>query len=277
MLKIAAIQMSMSEDIANNIVKAEQMVRRAASFGAKIILLPELFSTLYFCKDRDDSYFTLAQERQDSTLIKQFSSLAKELSVVLPISYFEKCESRYFNSVVIIDADGRVLGNYRKTHIPDGAGYEEKYYFSAGDSGFMVFETLYAKIGVGICWDQWFPESSRSMALLGAEILMFPTAIGSEPEIGYDSQGHWHRVQQGAAAANIVPLMAANRVGEEVAKSCSIRFYGSSFICDESGKIIEYARRDEEDIICADLDLSKIAKLREYWGLFRDRRKEVYL
>jgi len=221
MVKVAAVQMAMGRDREANVNKAEHLVREAAENGAQIILLPELFEGLYFCKDMDEKYFSWAKERENHPLIKRFSTLAKELKVVLPLSYFEKAGDAYFNSLVVLDADGEVLENYRKTHIPDGPGYEEKFYFQPGNTGFNVWDTKYARIGVGICWDQWFPETARSLALMGAVLIFYPTAIGSEPEIDVDSKAHWQRVQQGHAAANTVPVIAANRVGVEEGESCT--------------------------------------------------------
>ncbi|MEJ2469373.1 MAG: nitrilase-related carbon-nitrogen hydrolase, partial [Campylobacterales bacterium] len=234
MVKVAAVQMQMGEDKGLNRAKAEAMVREAAAAGAQIILLPELFEGLYFCKDMDEQYFSWAGEREGHPLIARFSALAKELGVVLPLSYFERDGERYFNSLVMIDADGTVLENYRKTHIPSGPGYEEKFYFEPGDTGFRVWETRCGMIGVGICWDQWFPETARALALMGAELIFYPTAIGSEPEINVDSKDHWQRVQQGHAAANTVPVIAANRIGEEAGESYTLTFYGSSFITDHT-------------------------------------------
>ncbi|RLA70703.1 MAG: N-carbamoylputrescine amidase [Epsilonproteobacteria bacterium] len=276
MVSVSAIQMKMGEDRALNLEKAEALVREAAKKGAQIILLPELFEGLYFCKDIDQKYFSWAKKRENNPIIEQFSLLARELQVVLPISYFEKSGVHYFNSLVVIDADGTVMQNYRKTHIPDGPGYEEKFYFEPGDTGFQVWETAYAKIGVGICWDQWFPESARAMALMGAELILYPTAIGSEPEINVDSKGHWQRVQMGHAAANTVPVIVANRIGVEAGKSCTLTFYGSSFITDYTGKIIMQGSRDEEMIISASFDLETNALQRDYWALFKDRRPSQY-
>ncbi len=276
MVKVSAIQMSMSEDKISNIAKAERLVRDSADNGAQIILLPELFQGLYFCKDMDKKYFSLASTRQNNSLIEHFSHLAKELKVVILVSYFEKSQEEYFNSLVVIDADGRVMDNYRKTHIPDGPGYEEKFYFKEGNSGFKVYDTAYAKLGVGICWDQWFCETARALALKGAEIIFYPTAIGSEPEIKVDSKEHWQRVQMGHAATNTVPIVVANRYGEEVGESCSLTFYGSSFITDYTGKIIAEASRDKEEIVYASFDLEEDAKQREYWGLLKDRRPTQY-
>ncbi len=276
MLKVAAIQMQMSEDKDVNVAKAEALVRQAADAGAKIILLPELFEGLYFCKDMDKQYFSWAQEREGHPLLEKFSTLAKALGVVILVSYFEKSDTKYFNSLVVMDSDGKILDNYRKTHIPDGPGYEEKFYFSPGDTGFKVWDTAYGKIGVGICWDQWFPETARSLALMGAELLFYPTAIGSEPEIGGDSKDHWQRVQMGHAAANTTPVIVANRIGEEQGKSCSLTFYGSSFMTDITGAKIAEASRDKEEILYAEYDLKKNAQDKKYWGLFKDRRPEAY-
>jgi N-carbamoylputrescine amidase len=252
------------------------MVREAARNGANIILIPELFEGYYFCKDMDKKYFEWAQPLLNNLLIAQFSSLAKELGVVLPISYFERDGERYFNSLVMIDADGTVLENYRKTHIPDGPGYEEKFYFEPGDTGFKVWKTRYGNVGVGICWDQWFPETARSLTLMGADMIFYPTAIGSEPEIGVDSASHWQRVQMGHSAANIIPVIAANRIGEEVGESCTLTFYGSSFITDHTGAKVAEASRDREEILYSEFDPATIREHRHYWGLVRDRRAECY-
>ncbi len=276
MVKVSAIQMSMSEDKISNVDKAERLVRISAKNGAQIILLPELFSGLYFCKDMDEKYFDWAKKRENNELIEHFSKIAKELNVVILVSYFENAELEYFNSLVVINSDGTVMDNYRKTHIPDGAGYEEKFYFKEGDSGFKVYNTTYGRIGVGICWDQWFCETARALALMGAEIIFYPTAIGSEPEIELDSKEHWQRVQMGHSATNTVPVVVANRYGEEVGESCSLTFYGSSFITDYTGKKIAEAQRDKEEIIYADFDLEENAKQREYWGLLRDRVPSAY-
>ena len=276
MLKVAVVQMQMSEDQERNRSKAESLVRKAAKEGAKIILLPELFEGFYFCKDMDKIYFSWAQPKEGNQLLQRFSQLAKELEVVILVSYFEKSEDEYFNSLVVMDADGKVLDNYRKTHIPDGPGYEEKFYFTPGDTGFKVWDTVYGRIGAGICWDQWFPETARSLALMGAELLFYPTAIGSEPEIGGDSKDHWQRVQMGHAAANTTPVIAANRIGVEAGESCTLTFYGSSFMTDITGEKIAEASRDKEEIIYAEYDLEANRRDREYWGLFRDRRPECY-
>lgn len=276
MVKVAAIQMQMGENRSANIEKAEQKVREAAANGAQIILLPELFEGYYFCKDMDKQYFGWARSLENNPIIGRFSALAKELNVVLPISYFEEDNGEYYNSLVMIDADGTVMENYRKTHIPDGPGYEEKFYFKPGNTGFKVWKTAYANVGVGICWDQWFPETARSLTLLGADMIFYPTAIGSEPEIGVDSAAHWQRVQMGHSAANIIPVIAANRIGEEKGESCTLTFYGSSFITDYTGEKVADASRDREEILYSSIDPVKIREHRHYWGLIRDRRPECY-
>lgn len=283
-VKVAAIQMSCSRDITENIEKADRLVREAHINGAKIILLPELFERQYFCQERRYEYYNFAKNVEENDAIKHFSKLAKDLDVVLPISFYEKDINNLYNSIAIIDADGKVMGVYRKTHIPDDHYYQEKFYFTPGDSGFKVWDTKYAKIGVGICWDQWFPETARSMALMGAEILFYPTAIGSEPILECDSMEHWRRTMQGHAAANIIPVVAANRYGLEEVYPCvengnqssSLNFYGSSFITDELGEIIESAGRDKEEILYSEIDLDKNREDRLAWGLFRDRRPKMY-
>jgi len=274
MVMVAAVQMQMDAEKSNNIAKAEALVREAAAGGAQIILLPELFEGYYFCKDMDAKYFAWAQEREGHPMIAHFSKVASELGVVLPISYFEKSGDAYFNSLVMIDADGTILDNYRKTHIPDGPGYEEKFYFQPGDTGFRVWETRFGRIGVGICWDQWFPETARSLTLMGAQLIFYPTAIGSEPEIGVDSKEHWQRVQMGHAAANTIPVIAANRYGVEAGESCSLTFYGSSFITDYSGAKITEGPREGDAVIYGTFDA--LEEMRHYWGLLRDRRPEMY-
>ncbi len=276
MVTVAAVQMQMDAEKSSNIAKAEALVREAAAGGAQIILLPELFEGYYFCKDMDAKYFSWAQEREGHTMIAHFSKVAAELNVVLPVSYFEKSGDAYFNSLVVIDADGTVLENYRKTHIPDGPGYEEKFYFKPGDTGFKVWQTAYGRIGVGICWDQWFPETARTLTLMGAQLIFYPTAIGSEPEIGVDSKEHWQRVQMGHAVANTIPVIAANRYGVEVGESCSLTFYGSSFITDYSGAKIAEAAREGDAVIYGTFDLDALEEMRHYWGLLRDRRPEMY-
>lgn len=275
---VAATQMACDWDRAGNIARAEKLIREAKAGGAQIVLIQELFETPYFCQDVLAEFFAIAQPFEGNPLIAHFARLAKELEVVLPISYFERGGQSFFNSVAIIDADGTVLGNYRKSHIPDGVGYYEKYYFSPGDTGFKVWNTRYARIGVGICWDQWFPETARSMALMGAELLFFPTAIGSEPQFpNYDSSAHWRRTMQGHAAANMVPVIASNRIGLEPGRhGTEMTFYGTSFITDNFGEVVESADRSSESVLVASFDLDEQAALRGPWGLFRDRRPELY-
>jgi len=276
-IKIAAIQMACTSRRSQNLKNAEELVRKAALKGAKIILLQELFETLYFCQEEDPKHFELAKELKDDKAVKSLSKLAAELNVVFPVSFFEKKNQVHYNSVAVIDADGSVMGIYRKTHIPDGPGYEEKYYFNPGDTGFKVWKTKYASIGVGICWDQWFPESARCMALMGAEILFYPTAIGSEPmDASHDSKDHWQTCMCGHSAANLMPVVASNRIGTETFGKSQITFYGSSFITDNTGKVIVRADRETQGIIIADLDLDKFAKARAEWGVFRDRRPIHY-
>jgi len=273
----AATQMACVEDSSINISLAEAQVREAASRGAQIILLQELFETPYFCKDLDSDYLELAHDAPANDLIRKFQEIAQELSVVLPVSFFERANNTYFNSIGIIDADGELLGIYRKSHIPDSRGYQEKFYFSPGDTGFRVWQTRYANIGVAICWDQWFPEAARCMSLLGAEALLYPTAIGSEP--GYpnmDSCGHWQRAMQGHSASNCVPVIASNRIGLESGSSCDVTFYGSSFITDHTGAKLAESDRKSQDIITAELDLGLMRRERAAWGLFRDRRPDLY-
>ena len=275
---VAATQFACTWDLPVNADRAEALVRRAAGQGANVVLVQELFAAPYFCIEERAEYFALAAPMAGHPLIARFSALAKELGVVLPCSYFEKAGQAHFNSVAMIDADGRVLGNYRKSHIPQGPGYEEKYYFSPGDTGYRVWDTAFGRIGVGICWDQWFPECARSMALMGAEMLLYPTAIGSEPPSpGYDSQPHWEMAMRGHAASNIMPVVAANRVGTEVAPGgTEVTFYGSSFIADQTGALVAKAARDGEEVLLHRFDLEAIAALRASWGLFRDRRPETY-
>ena len=277
-ITVAATQFACSWDLPGNADRAEALVRTAARKGAQVILVQELFAAPYFCITQRPEYFAQALPMAGHPLIARFADLARELGVVLPLSYFERAGQACFNSMAMLDADGRVLGNYRKTHIPQGPGYEEKYYFSPGDTGYQVWQTAMGRIGVGICWDQWFPECARAMALMGAEMLLYPTAIGSEPPApGYDSQPHWEMVMRGHAAANIMPVIAANRIGTETApEGTSVTFYGSSFIADHTGAVLAKASRDAEQIVLATLDLDAIAALRSTWGLFRDRRPDTY-
>jgi N-carbamoylputrescine amidase len=281
-LRVAVSQFACGWDIEANLATAERLVREAAARGAQLVLLQELFATPYFCIEQDPGYLELAQPADASPVVRRFAALAGELGVVLPISFFERANQAYFNSIAIADADGRVLGVYRKAHIPDGPGYQEKFYFSPGDTGFRAWDTRVGRIGVAICWDQWFPECARAMALAGAEVLLYPTAIGSEPPPAppVDSRRHWQRVQQGHAAANLMPLLASNRVGVERARQdpdrLHIRFYGSSFIADETGAMLAEAADEGEVVLYADLDLAAVRRRRAAWGLFRDRRPELY-
>ena len=275
-IKVAATQMKCDWNIENNLQKAIRLIEKASEQGANIILLQELFQTPYFCIQYDEEIFKLAQPFEKNTLLIKMSEVAKQYKVVLPISFFEKDNNAYFNSIAIIDADGTILGKYRKSHIPDGAGYLEKYYFNPGDTGFQVWDTTYGKIGVGICWDQWFPEVARIMALKGAEVLFYPTAIGDEIMSTYDSSDAWQTVMQGHAAANIMPVVASNRIGSESVKDQVNGFYGKSFICNRSGKIIAEASKDKEEIILAEIDTEENHLFRRNWGLFRDRRPELY-
>lgn len=276
-VKFAALQLTKSWDLEDNLNKAKQAIREAASNGANVILPQELFAAPYFCKKQEAKYFELAEETENCLLIKEMSALAKELGVVIPVSYFEKAGNTFFNSLVMIDADGTVLDNYRKSHIPDGPGYSEKYYFSPGDTGFKVWKTKFGTFGAGICWDQWFPELTRSLALHGAEAIFYPTAIGSEPQDPtLDSRDHWQRTMQGHSAANLVPVIASNRVGTELDDGIETTFYGSSFITDHTGGKLAEAPREGEAIIYAEVDLAATAQARHSWGLFRDRRPDLY-
>lgn len=275
-VKVAATQMSCSWNREEVLDKAEKLVRKAAAEGANIILLQELFETPYFCQKQKFEYFDLAKPLSENAAVKRFTEVAKELQVVLPISFYEKAGNTAFNTIAIIDADGTILGTYRKTHIPDGLPYAEKFYFTPGDTGFKVWKTKYADIGVGICWDQWFPEAARSMALLGAELLFYPTAIGSEPTLNIDSKPHWQHAMQGHAAANIMPVIASNRIGTETDDESSMTFYGSSFIADQTGTIVEEADRETESVLVHEFDLDAIEQMRREWGVFRDRRPEMY-
>ena len=280
----AAVQMACSTNPAESIKTAERLIRQAAAEGAQIILLPELFERQYFCQERRYEYYAFAQKTEENPAVCRCMELAKELSVVLPVSFYERDGSRLFNSEAIIDADGSLLGVYRKTHIPDDHYYQEKFYFSPGNTGFRTWQTRYAVIGVGICWDQWFPETARSLVLNGAELLFFPTAIGSEPILDTDSEPHWQRTMQGHAAANITPVIAANRIGTEHVTPCpengmqesALCFYGSSFLTTETGAIAAQADRTHEAVIIQSYDLDAIAQAKLDWGLFRDRRPHCY-
>ena len=274
---LAVTQMACSFDPIENQDRGEYLVRKAASQGANIILLQELFERPYFCKDQNPDYFNWALPVAENPLLNRFSNLAKELEVVIPLSFFESAINVFYNSMALLDADGSCLGIYRKSHIPDGPGYQEKYYFTPGSTGFKVWDTQYGKIGVGICWDQWFPEAARAMVLKGAELLLYPTAIGSEPQAPLiDTSRHWQRVMQGHASANLVPVAASNRIGHETGKETDVTFYGNSFICGPTGELLTQAGRDEESVLTATLDFDEIDKMRKSWGVFRDRRPELY-
>jgi len=283
-VKVAAIQMSMTTKVEENIAKADKKVREAASMGAKIILLPELFERPYFCQERCYEYYAFATPVSENPAVNHFRKVCEELDIVMPVSFYEKDGNVLYNSIAMIDNEGEVMGVYRKTHIPDDHYYQEKFYFTPGNTGFKVWNTKYGKIGVGICWDQWFPEAARCMAVSGAEILLYPTAIGSEPILTVDSMEHWRICMRGHAGSNVVPVVAANRIGVEEVKpskenggqESAIKFFGSSFICDERGALVEDASRDKEEILIAEFDLDSVNESRLGWGLFRDRRPEMY-
>lgn len=281
---VAAVQMCCATEPSENIAHAEELVRQAAAKGAQIILLPELFERPYFCQERRYEYYAYATTVTENPAVQRFREVCRELEIVIPISFYEKDGTRLFNSVAMIDADGSVLGVYRKTHIPDDHYYQEKFYFTPGNTGFRVFETRFGRVGVGICWDQWFPENARCLALAGADVILYPTAIGSEPILDVDSAGHWQRTMQGHSAANIVPVVAANRYGVEVVSPCAenggqqsaLRFYGTSFLTDETGAVLVQAERDGDAVLTASYDFASIRRARMEWGLFRDRRPECY-
>lgn len=275
-IKISATQMPCTWNRQATLAKADHLVCQAAKKGANIILLQELFETPYFCQLQKFQYMELATPLEENPAVEHFKKLAKELDVVLPISFFERVGNTQFNSIAIIDADGKILGVYRKTHIPDGLPYAEKFYFTPGDTGFKVWNTKYGRIGVGICWDQWFPETARSLALQGAEILFFPTAIGSEPTLEKDSRIHWRNTMAGHAAANMMPVVASNRIGRETDEDSEMTFYGSSFIADNHGEIVEQADDCTETVLVHEFDLDELARERREWGIFRDRRPEMY-
>jgi N-carbamoylputrescine amidase len=276
-LVVGAVQIKCSDDVGENLDKIETHVREAARRGARLVVLQELFEGPYFCIDIDSRHNARAKPFKGHPTVARFSSLARELNVVLPVSFFEADGVKRYNSLAMIDADGSVLGLYRKSHIPDAPGYSEKFYFADGDTGFMVFDTAVGKIGAGVCWDQWFPEAARAMVLQGAELLIYPTAIGSEPaDPTWDSRDHWQRVMQGHAGANLTPLVAANRVGIETGARGSMTFYGSSFIADHTGAKLAEADRVAECVITAGLDMAAIAQARRNWGVFRDRRGDLY-
>ncbi|MCU0731150.1 MAG: N-carbamoylputrescine amidase [Hyphomonas sp.] len=272
-LTLAAIQFTPSDDVQDNITRVAGFIREAAAKGADVVLPPELFCGHYFCKTQEEEHFARAMEWQDHPAVRQYAELAAELGVVIPVSIYEKDGPLYFNSVVMIDADGAPLGVYRKSHIPDGPGYQEKFYFRPGDTGFRTWSTLKGRIGVGICWDQWFPEAARAMALMGADALLYPTAIGAEPQdAGLDTAARWRRAMQGHSVSNVIPVVAANRVGDENGQV----FYGTSFITDETGEVVCEFGRKEEGVLIASFDLDKIDQARAAWGFFRDRRTDLY-
>lgn len=281
---VAAVQMKCSKSVEKNIAHAEELVRQAAAKGAEIVLLPELFERPYFCQERRYEYYEYAQTAEENPAVRHFSRVATELGIVIPVSFYEKEVNNTYNSVAVLDADGKNLGVYRKTHIPDDHYYQEKFYFTPGDTGFKVFDTRFGTIGVGICWDQWFPETARGMALKGAEILFYPTAIGSEPILECDSMPHWRRCMTGHAACNLMPVVAANRIGTEEVVPCAengnqssaLTFYGSSFITDATGEVVEQMDRVSEGFILHSFDLDELESERKSWGLFRDRRPEMY-
>jgi len=274
---VAATQMACGRDREANIANAERLVRAAAKQGANVILIQELFEAPYFCKDHSNKHFELALPVAENPAIRRLSKVAAELGVVLPLSVFERAQNAYFNTLVMVDADGEKLGIYRKSHIPESPGYHEKFYFSPGDTGFKVWPTRFGTLGVAVCWDQWFPEAARAMALMGAEILLYPTAIGSEPQDAtLDSRYHWQRTMQGHAAANIMPLVASNRIGSEQGEKLAITFYGHSFIADHTGEVVAQADDRSEQVITASFDLEEIRRYRHSWGVFRDRRPDLY-
>lgn len=283
-ITVAAIQMSVPETPEKSIAKAEKLVRQAAAGGANVILLPELFENWYFCQERRYDSYKLASTADENPAVRHFRKVAAELGVVMPISFYEQDGNVLYNSIAMIDTDGSVMGVYRKTHIPDDHFYQEKFYFTPGGTGFRVWDTRFGKIGVGICWDQWFPEAARCMALMGAEVLLYPTAIGSEPVLECDSMPHWQRCMQGHAAANLVPVVAANRIGTETVKpdsenqnqSSALTFYGSSFIADNTGALVECADRASDCVLTHSFDLDELRDMRLSWGVFRDRRPEMY-
>lgn len=283
-IKAAAVQLRCASGREENLRHAEKLIREAAAQGANLVLLPELWERPYFCQERRYEYYAYAESAEENAAVRLGKKLARELNVVLPISFFERDENQLYNSVACIDADGANLGVYRKTHIPDDHFYQEKFYFKPGNSGFRVFATRFGRIGIGICWDQWFSETARCLALAGAELLLYPTAIGSEPILDTDSMPHWRRVMQGHSAANLLPVIAANRIGLESVQPCranamqesSLLFYGSSFMTDGTGALLAAAGREQEEILYAEYDLDALAEDRLSWGLFRDRRPECY-
>ena len=274
-VKVGVLQMSMEEKYEDNLAKVDAFLRVAAHEKADLVLPPELFERHYFCQNEDYDAFDYAEDTNSSPTLKHYQEMAKECHLVLPISCFEKAGTVVFNSLAMIDKDGTILGIYRKSHIPTGECYEEKFYFAPGDTGFEVFNTSIGRIGVGICWDQWFPEVARILTLKGAQLLVYPSAIGSEPVLPRDSKAHWQNTMKGHAAANIIPLLASNRVGTENGKNSSMTFFGSSFIADQHGEIRTSLSRDEEGLRFASFNLPAIDRERRDWGVFRDRRVDL--
>ncbi len=276
-ITVAAIQASFGPDMAANIAKTEAFVREASKAGAQVVLPPELFQGIYFCTKQDPKWFETAYPVDEHPCVNALQTLAKELGVVIPISFFEKDGPRYYNSIAVADADGTILGVYRKSHIPDGPGYQEKYYFRPGDTGFKAWKTKAGTIGVGICWDQWYPEAARAMVLAGAEVLFYPTAIGSEPyDAALDTHLQWQRAMQGHAVSNAVPIVAANRIGIEDNDGVSQKYYGHSFIADHRGELVESLGAADEGVLVHTFDLDAVESYRADWGFFRDRRPELY-
>ncbi len=276
-IKVAAVQAAFGEDMNANIAKVEKLVRAAAKQGAQVILPPELFQGPYFCTSQEEKWFATAYPAATHPAVTALQPVAKQLGVAIPVSIFERDGPAYYNSLVMVDADGEQLGVYRKSHIPDGPGYQEKYYFRPGDTGFKVWDTKFGRIGVGICWDQWFPEAARAMALMGAQVLFYPTAIGSEPhDPELDTREPWRRAMQGHAVSNVIPVVASNRIGTEQCGPAAQTYYGSSFIADHRGDLVEELGRDEEGAIVHEFDLDFLDRHRAAWGFFRDRRTEYY-
>ena len=272
-VRVAAIQCPLGGSVDENVARVEKHVLAAVKAGAKIILPSELFEGPYFCRTEEEKYFAWARPAEGHPTIARFQKIAKDRDVVIPVSFFEKAGHAYYNSIAIVDAGGAVLGVYRKSHIPDGPGYEEKYYFRPGDTGFRAWNTKHGTIGVGICWDQWYPECARAMTLLGADLLFYPTAIGSEPaDPAQDTKDPWQRVMVGHAVANAAPVIAANRIGTEDGQT----FYGASFVCNQRGDFLAELSRTEEGLAVADIDLAAVRQYRNSWGFFRDRRPELY-
>ena len=275
---LGVVQFACGDDAAGNVATASRLVREAAARGANIVLVQELFEGHYFCQEENPAHFSRARPLDsDHPTLRAMQALAAELGIVMPVSLFERCNQAYYNALVMVDHRGEALGVYRKSHIPDGPGYSEKFYFNPGDTGFKVWQTRFGAVGVGICWDQWFPEAARAMALMGAEFLLYPTAIGSEPgRPDFDTMEHWRITMRGHAGANLMPVAAANRIGTETVGGRTQTYYGSSFIAGPSGELCAEAGRDGEAVLTARFDRAKLAADRAAWGLFRDRRPELY-